>query len=45
MTVEIEGRRWVIYEVRDGQITIKGQQFPVRLADGFYIIRKLTVLE
>ena len=35
----------MIYEVRDGQITIKGQQFPIRLADGFYIIRKLTVRE
>ncbi len=45
MTVEIEGRRWVIYKVLDGQITIKGQQFPIDLADGFYIIRKLTVRE
>ena len=45
MTAEIEGRARVIYEVRDGRITIKGQQYPVKLADGFYIIRKLTVLE
>ena len=34
-----------IYEVRDGQITIKGQQYPIKLMDGYYIIRKLTVLE
>ena len=34
-----------IYEVRDGRITIKGKQHPIKLADGFYIIRKLTVTE
>ena len=34
-----------IYEVRDGQITIKGQQYPIKLMDGYYIIRKLTVWE
>ena len=34
-----------IYEVKDGLITIKGKQYPIRLPDGFYIIRKLTVTE
>lgn len=34
-----------IYEVKDGLITIKGKQYPIKLADGFYIIRKLTVRE
>lgn len=34
-----------LYEVRDGQITIKGKQYPTRLADGYYTIRKLTVTE
>lgn len=34
-----------IYEVRGGLITIKGKQYPIRLPDGFYIIRKLTVTE
>ncbi len=34
-----------IYEVQNGQITIKGQQYPIKLRDGFYIIRKLTVTE
>ncbi len=34
-----------IYEVKDGKITIKGKQYPIKLADGFYIIRKLTVTE
>lgn len=33
------------YEVKDGFITIKGKQYPIKLADGFYIIRKLTVKE
>ena len=43
MTAEIWGRACVIYEVRVGRITIKGEQYPINLADGFYIIRKLTV--
>ena len=34
-----------IYEVKDGFITIKGKQYPIKLADGYYIIRKLTVKE
>lgn len=34
-----------IYEVRDGLITINGQQYPIKLLDGWYIIRKLTVAE
>ena len=34
-----------VYEVKDGQITIKGKQYPIKLADGYYIIRKLTVSE
>lgn len=34
-----------IYEVAGGLITIKGKQYPIKLADGLYIIRKLTVTE
>src|SRR5574344_1661315 len=34
-----------IYEVKDGFITVKGNQYPIKLADGLYIIRKLTVRE
>ena len=34
-----------IYEVKNGKITIKGKQYPIKLEDGFYIIRKLTVSE
>lgn len=38
-------KTYPVYEVKDGQITIKGKQYPIKLADGFYIIRKLTVRE
>lgn len=34
-----------IYQVKDCLITIKGKQYPIKLRDGWYIIRKLTVLE
>ena len=34
-----------IYEVKNGQITIKGEDYPIKLADGFYNIRKLTPVE
>ena len=40
-----DGKRVPIYEVRGGYITIKETQYPIKLADGFYIIRKLTVRE
>ena len=34
-----------IYEVKNGLITIKDKQYPIKLVDGYYIIRKLTVTE
>lgn len=34
-----------VYQVRDGKITVKGKQYPIKLRDGCYIIRKLTVTE
>lgn len=40
-----DGKVYTVYEVRDGQIAIKDKQYPIKLADGFYIIRKLTVSE
>ena len=40
-----DGKEITIYEVRDGKITIKGKQYPIKLKDGYYIIRKLTVSE
>ena len=40
-----DGKEITIYEVRDGKIAIKGKQYPIKLKDGYYIIRKLTVCE
>lgn len=39
------GKEITIYEVKDGKITIKGKKYPIKLRDGYYIIRKLTVRE
>lgn len=40
-----DGKVYTVYEVRDGQITIKGRRYPIKLQDGYYIIRKLTPTE
>lgn len=40
-----DGKKYPVYEVKDGFITIKGKRYAIKLADGFYIIRKLTVNE
>lgn len=40
-----DGKTYPIYEVRDGYISIKDKQYPIKLKDGWYIIRKLTVTE
>lgn len=40
-----DGKIYPVYEVNDGQITIKGKSYTIKLVDGFYIIRKLTVRE
>ena len=39
------GKKYPVYEVRNGLIAIKDKQYPIKLADGYYIIRKLTVRE
>lgn len=39
------GKELNIYEVKNGLITIKGKEYPIKLSDGFYIIRKLTPVE
>ena len=39
------GKTHQVYEVCNGLITIKGKQYPIKLQDGYYIIRKLTVSE
>lgn len=33
------------YEVKDGMIEVNGKRYPIKLRDGRYIIRKLTVTE
>ena len=40
-----DGKKYPVYEVRNGLITVKDKQYPIKLADDFYIIRKLTVRE
>ena len=40
-----DGKKYMVYEVKDGFITIKSKQYPFKLQDGLYIIRKLTVAE
>lgn len=38
-------KEFPVYEVKGGLITIKDKQYPIKLADGYYLIRKLTPLE
>ena len=40
-----DGKTYPVYEVKNGLIEIKGKIYPIKLQDGFYIIRKLTVNE
>ena len=40
-----DGKIYKVYEVKDSQIIIKEKQYPIKLQDGYYIIRKLTVSE
>ena len=39
------GKKYTVYEVKNGYITIKEKTYPIKLIDGYYIIRKLTVSE
>lgn len=40
-----DGKTYSVYLIKNGHITIKEKQYPIKLADGYYIIRKLTVSE
>ena len=40
-----DGKEYTVFEVVGGIITIKEKQYPIKMPDGFYIIRKLTVNE
>ena len=43
--VPYQNGEYPVYKVTKGQVTIKGKQCPIKLPDGYYIIRKLTVKE
>lgn len=46
MAIETPDKKiFPIYEVQNGRIEIKGKTYQVKLKDGYYIIRKLTVNE
>lgn len=40
-----DDKTYTVYEVKGGLITIKGKEYPIKLIDGYYIIRKLTISE
>lgn len=40
-----DGKTYKVYEVVNGMIVIKDKIYPIKLQDGLYIIRKLTVSE
>jgi DNA (cytosine-5)-methyltransferase 3A len=40
-----DGKTYPVYCINEGQIEIKGKLYPIKLNDGYYIIRKLTVDE
>ena len=40
-----DGKTYKVYKVENGLITVKGKEYPIKLVDGYYIIRKLTVSE
>lgn len=40
-----DGKIYTVYRVEDGMILFNGSRYPIKLPDGYYIIRKLTVSE
>lgn len=40
-----DGKTYTVYSVSNGIIVIKGKEYPIKLKDGYYIIRKLSVNE
>lgn len=42
---DTDGKEYTVYKVVNEHITIRGGQYPIKLLDGYYIIRKLTVKE
>lgn len=44
-TSSSDGKTYTVYSVVNGIIVIKGKEYPIKLQDGYYIIRKLTISE
>lgn len=42
---QADGKTYRVHKVENGIINIKGKDYPIKLSDGYYIIRKLTVRE
>ena len=40
-----DGKTYTVYSVSNGIIVIKGKEYPIKLKDDYYIIRKLSVNE
>ena len=40
-----DGKTYAVYSAVNGYITIKSKEYPIKLRDGYYIIRKLSVNE
>ena len=45
VAVSVDGKTRTVYVVHDGKIRIGDKEYPIKLRDGCYIIRKLTVAE
>lgn len=43
--VKTNGEPKYVYPVKNGKITVNGREYPIKLDDGMYVIRKLTVRE
>lgn len=41
----VDGKTYIVHEVKDGKIKLKDKLYPIKLQDGYYIIRKLTIKE
>jgi len=44
-TSEIDKKTYTVYFIKNETVEIKGIKYPVKLPDGYYILRKLTVTE
>ena len=45
LVYKADDKTYQVYKVANGEISINDKQYPIKLEDGYYIIRKLTVSE